>query len=141
MPESDPSLGYAMSFGADVSTSIRGGKYRFWLRHTEEPFERDFTPWRHEAPWFQEKRCLALYAEDSGARPQWRDPADPELASAAAKLERALTTREAQARRSVGRRIDDPDAIRRLIELGYLPDELGIRVEEFERLRSSPGGR
>ncbi|MEO0653069.1 MAG: sulfatase-like hydrolase/transferase, partial [Planctomycetota bacterium] len=137
---SNPSLGYALSYGSDITTSIRGGKYRFWLRHRKRPFERDFSPWRHEARWFQNKRSLASYSDSNGVLPTWADPTEPDLVPTVKKLERALERRHKDVKQADGVRVNDPEYLKRLIELGYTdPTELGLSDEEFERLRAEVG--
>lgn len=121
-----PGRGFALSYGGDITTSIRGGDYRFWLRHTPEPFTREFAEWRTEAPWFQQRRSLASYSPATGALPLWLDVQDPQLAATVNKLERALLGRHEQVDRAEGFRIDDPALLEALRATGYVdPLELG----------------
>ncbi|MHC4263903.1 MAG: hypothetical protein ACYSWX_15375, partial [Planctomycetota bacterium] len=124
--DEEPSRGFALSYVGDVTTSIRGGSYRFWLRHSPEPFERDHTPWRHEAPWFQNRRSLASYSDATGALPAWLDVDEPAVRGTVSKLERAIETRHESAKRRAGRRVATPELIEALRRSGYIdPTELG----------------
>lgn len=128
----EPSLGFAMSFGGSMATSVRGSTYRYYQRHTPEPFTREFAPWRTEAPWFVEKEGLVTYAsEPPGWQPTWLAVDAPEHAKTVERMRRAIDKRQATMLRfGPGFHIDDPALAEKLRELGYTDLELGIGAQE-----------
>jgi len=126
-----PSLGYAFSYGATVTTSVRNAAGRYWLRHTPEPYTRGtdeaMAPWRAEAPWFQKKQNFARYGDD-GRTPEWLDVRQGEGARLAERAKVLLKSRHAEAlelAKNFGDavQIDDPEVREMLKSLGYLEGE------------------
>lgn len=127
-----PSLGFAMSFGGHMASSVRGPVNRYWQRHTDEPFTREFAPWRTEAPWFIEEECLVTYDEAAaGWAPTWLEVDAEEHSKTVARMRRAIDQRSRELERfGEGFRIDDPELIEKLIQAGYVdPLELGTEGE------------
>jgi arylsulfatase A-like enzyme len=123
----EPSRGFALSYGGAITTSVRGSKYRYWLRHQPEAPTREEAAWRLEAPWFLNQRSLATY-EQGSRQPVWLDPEAAEHRIQALKLERAIRDRHAAAPKGEGLRIDDPGLQAKLAELGYAdPLETGAQ--------------
>ena len=122
-----PSAGFAMSFGGALASSVRGPVNRYWKRHTPEPFTREFAPWRTEAPWFIEEECLVTYAAPPpGWQPTWLDVTSPEHAKVMQRMRRAMDERQQNLQRfGPGFRIDDPELMEKLQELGYTGLEMG----------------
>ncbi|MHC4376241.1 MAG: sulfatase [Planctomycetota bacterium] len=126
-----PSKGYAFSYGATITTSVRNANGRYWLRHTAEPYTRGedeaMAPWRAEAPWFQKKQNFAQYGED-GRTPAWLDVRRGEGARLAERAKVVLQSRHAEALELAANfgeavQIDDPEVAAMLKSLGYLEDE------------------
>ncbi|QDU68011.1 sulfatase [Engelhardtia mirabilis] len=125
--EQNPSTGIAMSFAGSLATSVRGPVNRYWKRLTAEPFTREFAPWRTEAPWFVEPECLVTYAAPPpGWQPTWLDVGAAENAKVLQRMRRSMEERDKQLIRfGAGFRIDDPELMEKLQQLGYTGLELG----------------
>lgn len=126
-----PSKGYAFSYGATITTSVRNANGRYWLRHTAEPYTRGqdeaMAPWRAEAPWFQKKQNFAQYGED-GRTPVWLDVRQGQGARFAERAKVLLQSRHAEAlelAKDFGEavKIEDPAVAAMLENLGYLEGE------------------
>lgn len=73
----EPSRGFAVSSVGDQAVTIRDADFRFWYRPSEEPWVREETPWRTQAPWFQQRHTLAVYMGDSRTAVEYVDKRDP----------------------------------------------------------------
>ena len=120
----EPSRGFAVSGFGNIALTARDAEHRVWWRRGDEAYHRPegVAPWRADAPWFLEKRCLARYPGPRPTAVEWLDlePGKGPGGRLEARLQEFLHGL-GELRRST--RIEDPALAAQLRELGYLGGE------------------
>jgi arylsulfatase A-like enzyme len=124
-----PSRGFAISSYLGVTATLRNEHHRYWVREIDHPYRQSIVayPWRADAPWFDEPRCIAEYPDPNSNELLWLSLEDPLVADLAARYEQGLMSFVAsyQGGSAPTELSSDPELLRALRAMGYTESELG----------------